>query len=96
MAVPKKNRRTEEREEMLPPTTPMCEHMRPQRNHTKTETEAKTKDMVSHTKELRMLCLRSVDKEELLYSTKPMLFALVYDQEVFLDLVLLQPNRRGR
>ena len=72
---------------MLPPTTTVYDDVRP-------ETETKTKNVVSHAKELWMLCLRSVDKEELLYGTKPLLFALVHDQEVLLNPVLLQPRRR--
>ena len=57
---------------MLPPTTTVYDDVR-------TETETKTKDLVSHKEEVRMLCLRSVDKEELLYCPKSVLFALVHD-----------------
>ena len=68
---------------MLPPTTTVYDDMR-------SETETKTKNLVSHKEEVRVLCLRSVDKEELLYCTKSVLFVMVHDQEVLLNRVLLQ------
>ena len=72
---------------MLPPTITVCDDVR-------TETETKTKDLVSHQEEVWMLCLRSVDKEELLYCTKSVLFVMVHDQEVLLNRMLLQLRRR--
>ena len=64
---------------MLPSENPMCKPVRPNHSNTQTKAETETKGMVPNTKELRVLRLWSVDKEELLYGAKPVLFIMLYD-----------------
>ena len=77
---------------MLSPKESMRNTMYYSSNGSQAETKTKIEVMVPDAQDVWLLCMRPINREELLHGAKSMLFSMVLDPKVHIGCVLLQPR----